>query len=534
LVTDGMHSPAPGTPYAQLDQEGVATELDRVVSKIREQGWTMRIVRVPFNGTSAASGQPGSGQPGSGQPGSEQSGALAQSTAPGEAASSAPGSGDYLSNVADAANTSITVFDPENGSKTIDDTLDLPRVSFPADLGVRGYSFILPMVITNRSSRTLPVELTEILLGDGSDILRENELTELAPGASATIKAKVLVPATIPEGSAQLSLEPRFADGLRVRPALSTITIELKRSALAAFWRNSALLALFLTILAIACAALLIVALYVRRIHRRAEEPIVDALIDSAAAEDDAATVAARSQHRDTAAVLSAAVSGEHRGADLNAASLESRRESTLAASRLANAGYGASTHEEARAASTLNEWKQPASSRRALPVLSSRQEAVVNTTREPVHYEPRIVKPGATRLVLRVTGQNPNIGKRNIHPMQAGTRKSVGGSRSDFCVFLLPVPRNVAYLYYDGSNATLVPAKPELFPDYDGPVTDCLGQDVRMLTPKGKPLTLRFERYVPPVENLNKLLHCIESPGLSLRLSDPEDAEASKAQSAP
>ncbi|GAB1457506.1 hypothetical protein MASR2M48_28140 [Spirochaetota bacterium] len=60
-----------------------------------------------------------------------------------------------------------------------------------------------------------------------------------------------------------------------------------------------------------------------------------------------------------------------------------------------------------------------------------------------------------------------------------------------------------------------LVPARPEFFPDYDGPIEACLDKDIRILTARGKELVIRFERYEAPVDRLNKILHCIETPGL-------------------
>jgi len=145
------------------------------------------------------------------------------------------------------------------------------------------------------------------------------------------------------------------------------------------------------------------------------------------------------------------------------------------------------------------------------------------------MHFEPRITRPGAVRLTLHVQDQNPNIGKRNIHAMHAGGRASVGGGKSAFQIFLLPVPRNLAHLYYDGIDATLVPQKPDFFPDYDSPIESCIGRDIRVVTARGKELIIRFERYVPPLDKINKLLHCLETPGMATFSTDsyPEQEQA-------
>jgi hypothetical protein len=142
----------------------------------------------------------------------------------------------------------------------------------------------------------------------------------------------------------------------------------------------------------------------------------------------------------------------------------------------------------------------------------------------EPVSYEARIARPGSARLTLHVRDQNPNIGKRNIRAMHAGGRASIGGGSSDFLVFLLPVPKRLAYLYFDGVDATIVPRRPEFFPDFDGAIESCLGRDIRIVTERGRELILRFERYEPPVVKINRILHCIEMPGL--RAIDPAAPE--------
>jgi len=40
------------------------------------------------------------------------------------------------------------------------------------------------------------------------------------------------------------------------------------------------------------------------------------------------------------------------------------------------------------------------------------------------------------------------------------------------------------------------------------------MGEEIRIVNYRGKELFLRFERYTPPLEKLNMLLHCIEVPG--------------------
>jgi len=553
LITDGMHSPAAGTQFAGLGPDEVKAELERTAGRVRERGWTLRIVRVPFgNGGSAdASAQ------GPGAAGTEAGTGAGTEAGYGEAGSDAPGAGDYLADLAAAAGTAVSSFDPANASATVEETIDLPRITFPAELGDTDYALSIPAEIANGSSRELRVELTRLLLDDGTDILREKAFATVPAEGSARIVLKALLPETMAEGRHELSLEPRFADGLRVSPAKSIVAIELRKAPLAAFFRNTAMVVLFFVILAVACAAILLVFLYSRRIHRKAEGPIVDALIDASAqgrsahvspyAADAGKAAAHASPYAADAGKAAAHASPYAADAGKAAAhaspyAADAGKAAAHASPYAADAGkaaahaspYAADAAAQEAAhirdkAALLGAWGGSDASRRALPKASdaARQASAETAPRGPMSYEPKLVRAGSARLTLRVLGQNPNIGKRNIRAMHSGGRASVGGGSSDFLVFLLPVPRHIAWLYYDGDDATLVPARPEFFPDYDAPIEGCLDRDIRIVTARGKELTLRFERYVPPVERINRLLRCIESPGLSALLGDVGLADA-------
>lgn len=554
LITDGMHSPAPGTPYANLDVPAVRDEIDRAAVRIRERGWTMRIVRVPFT-SAAASGSMTSSSQTSGMSGSSgapaytgvsASNVLTAAPSAGddtqtEALPSAPGSGDYLADVAAAVGQDIQTFDPDNHTASVEAGVDLHRIIFPTELGTHGHIFIIKAEITNGSKLAVPFELTGLLLDDGTDILFKKLTAELAPEKSAVLELKVRLPDTMPAGRIKLTLEPRFQDGFRVSPARSVVNLTLKSSPIPEFLRSSGGLILLGLLLLLMCGAVLLVIFYIRHAHRKAEEPIVDALLDSATLQK---TVAHHTSPYATASVIDAPVGNQR---TLKQPSGTSRDSSILQAEKLSAANDSSnsvrkrqealttdtiqhhvlpkliledgtdSRRDLAQAATLLGTWKNPGSHRIKLPLISESSPQKNNGMNQaPMRYEPRVASPGAVRLIMHVQDQNPNIGKRNIRTMHAGGRASVGGGKSAFLLFLLPVPRELAHLHFDGIDATLVPQKPEFFPDYDSPVASCIGRDIRVVTAKGKELIIRFERYVPPLEKINKLLHCLETPGIT------------------
>jgi hypothetical protein len=116
--------------------------------------------------------------------------------------------------------------------------------------------------------------------------------------------------------------------------------------------------------------------------------------------------------------------------------------------------------------------------------------------------------------LNLFVEDQNTAIGRRNVHTLKQGSRFTVGGGKSDFLVFLVPIPSNVGELRFDGTNCTFIPLKPRYFPDIGSQqVSECIGKPIRILSDKNYEVFFHFERYKDPLIALNQLLHSINVP---------------------
>jgi hypothetical protein len=121
----------------------------------------------------------------------------------------------------------------------------------------------------------------------------------------------------------------------------------------------------------------------------------------------------------------------------------------------------------------------------------------------------------GPPMLSLFVEDQNTAIGRRNIHALKAGYTFSVGGGKSDFLIFLVPMPPHIADLHFDGRQCTFIPRNPRYFPDIGSQqVPNCIGKTIRVISDKRYELHIRMERYEDPLKALNKLLHSIAVPG--------------------
>ena len=128
---------------------------------------------------------------------------------------------------------------------------------------------------------------------------------------------------------------------------------------------------------------------------------------------------------------------------------------------------------------------------------------------------QPKINPTGPLLLNMFVEDQNTLIGKRNIHSLKSGYSLTVGGGKSDFLIFLVPVPANIGEVRRSGSQLSFIPRKPKLFPDLgSSELRDCLNKTIRIISDKGYELRFRFEMYEDPLETLNRVLLQIKVPG--------------------
>lgn len=110
--------------------------------------------------------------------------------------------------------------------------------------------------------------------------------------------------------------------------------------------------------------------------------------------------------------------------------------------------------------------------------------------------------------LELYVEGQNKNIGKRNIHTLSPGSRRSVGGGLSSFSIFLVQVPSSIAEVRYDGESCSLALLQPEYFPEANSNIIEnCINKKIKVKSDKGYEMTITIRPYEDQTDKLNNLL---------------------------
>ncbi|MDR0722976.1 MAG: hypothetical protein LBF75_09355 [Treponema sp.] len=121
----------------------------------------------------------------------------------------------------------------------------------------------------------------------------------------------------------------------------------------------------------------------------------------------------------------------------------------------------------------------------------------------------------GPPMISLFVKDQSTALGRRNLHILKAGHSLSLGGGKSDFLIFLVPVPPHIARVYFDGTYYFFIPQKPQFFPDIGSQVIqDCIGKTIRIISEKNYELHIRIERREDPWYALSRLLTSITLPG--------------------
>jgi cytoskeletal protein RodZ len=540
IITDGVQNPSEKSANYGLDPAAVKTQLEAVASRIRSNGWPVYIIKVPFSAERAAAESRAA------------TGAAVSGAGAADAAAVQANATDATAALAEALNSTVTEYSPEDKDSVARTSLSLPAAEYPGDLGKKGLSFSFPLVIRNTGDSAINLELQHMLT-DGSDILQKKSFLSLAPGKSGTMDVHVALSPDTPSGPTKLPIELYFADGLRVSPSHATLSFTLAPSPFAKLFRSGSTVVLFVLVFLVGLGIVLAAVIFiVRKAPRRAAAPVVAAVRESAeeARERDearkrgAAATAATSPAAGRSAALSSAEAGQKQAAAARqappAASAMAPGKvppqaaaSTTAAKPASGPGKGLQAGSAAAGlpASALSATASSGQAEAPQPILAtkpSQSKAAVRAAREKERADRRhaaevssqagglrIARPGSIELELRVEGQNPYIGRRNVHTLQAGSSASVGGGRSEFLVFLVPIPGHAAEIRFDGERCSFVPLRTELFPEIPGTMDDCLGKDIVMVSKSGFRLVLRFAKYEAPANRINRLLHCIETPGL-------------------
>mgnify|MGYP003792640445 FL=1 len=577
IITDGIFNPPENSPYFTYSPEQISNEISSLSRKIRNSGWSVYYIKLPFpdqaeiiplehslSSSGSRNTQSGSNKAVLTTPNAsemqETASKLTGTTTASAERSDTSGNETEIKQYTDISTvvTDSLHIQPDNFPKTdtstsfVESALLIPEIVFPEYLGKKGRRFTLPLRIINNSESKLYLELIGLQYGS-LNLLEENSFISLDSLQKATLKARVQLPPSIPEGENELLVSLLFSGTQRVIPDTGTISLFVVPYSLENILTEGS--TIILTVFLLVCGIAIVVLIVLLLLHRTTN-PAARALRK---VQNDTQGVPANAptMSRESSDTASEAVTQPKAFLATESKKVISFTEKQKEPVQNPKEILDSTVHTESTKASLNNFFSAflrkkdaidfPASStnldvldmyqnnRKAIPVediLSSHAEknkadhiayTVQKNTRNtlfdktrvsPANSKERIDTLDTAKILvqLHVERQNPNIGKRNTHILKPGSRLGIGGRNSAFLIFLVPVPGNIAEIRWNGKNCTLAILKPNYFPfENENIITDCLNRKFTVVSDKNYQLEFEIRQYEDPVIALNRLLTSIE-----------------------
>lgn len=403
---------------------------------------------------------------------------------------------------------------PEEGGVEFNDTtFPIPQIVFPDRIETSSNTAELPLTIINEAAEPTEIQLKSLSIGSDGKIQKqqlENIIVRIPPEGKSELTIRIALPDSLRrEGQHRTDIRLDLAQQDKTFSQAAVILLTIKPTFIQSLLRGN-----LLWILLAALVFILILLLIIFVLRRRASEPVKYA----------ARMVGQQSDLRQQ--------SNPTQQTDFN----RNQREALTASQtkyypeQLANRTDPRDTlntfSSQAAAATAVTKTETAAQfdhlaqerSRAAEGRFALLNSAEGHLNRRPGlnhgYYSGRVsTKPSQSGMTeLFVYNQTTLIGKRNIHVMKAGTRLSIGGSKSDdFLIFLVPFPANLAQVQYDGNDYRVSILKPEYFPyETSNTIYPCIGRDITAVSKKGYPVTFTFRGYEDPMIRLNTILTSI------------------------
>lgn len=458
-----------------------------------------------------------------------------------------------------------------NSDSFIGPILSMPELSTRKDLGNKKLSFTLPITIKNTSDEKIKLELKQVLINE-TNVLKDSVFVNIAAKKSKKIKAKIQMPKDTQLGQQQIFAECVFADNVRTRPQFLDFFVNFKSGAnIFANFKNIGFTILIILLILLAIILLLFLLLSISKKHKENEEEEERRAKQKSSNQEDetiyaeAKTIADNNSKKNSS--KSSVGSTSSKAKDSNTTIAKQSSSSTLVADTsnsdtlneyeksagLSVTGDGSSNRMNLNASKqksslTLDGAEKYKNSNSGLRLASAQNDENSNKENDETKSSyaasnkmtmPTFTKPEGLRLPaigskstsnnitpasssdtiesksdkditleLHVEGQNKNIGKRNIHTLTPGSRRSVGGGLSSFSIFLVQVPSSIAEVRYDGEKCSLALLQPEYFPEAKSNIIeDCINKSIKVKSDKGYEMTITIRPYENQTDKLNNLL---------------------------
>ena len=403
---------------------------------------------------------------------------------------------------------------PEEGGVEFNDTtFPIPQIVFPDRIETSSNTAELPLTIINEAAEPAEIQLKSLSIGSDGKIQKqqlENIIVRIPPEGKSELTIRIALPDSLRrEGQHRTDIRLDLAQQDKTFSQAAVILLTIKPTFIQSLLRGN-----LLWILLAALVFILILLLIIFVLRRRASEPVKYAA-RMVGQQSDLRQQSNPTQqtdfNRNQREALTASQTKYY--PEQLANRTDPRDTLNTFSSQTAAATAVTKTETAAQFDHLAQERSRAAEGRFAL--LNS---AEGHLNRRPGlnhgYYSGRVsTKPSQSGMTeLFVYNQTTLIGKRNIHVMKAGTRLSIGGSKSDdFLIFLVPFPANLAEVQYDGNDYRVSILKPEYFPyETSNTIYPCIGRDITAVSKKGYPVTFTFRGYEDPMIRLNTILTSI------------------------
>ena len=403
---------------------------------------------------------------------------------------------------------------PEEGGVEFNGTtFPIPQIVFPERIATSSNTAELPLTIINEAAEPAEIQLKSLSIGSDGKIQKqqlENIIVRIPPEGKSELTIRIALPDSLRrEGQHRTDIRLDLAQQDKTFSQAAVILLTIKPTFIQSLLRGN-----LLWILLAALVFILILLLIIFVLRRRASEPVKYAA-RMVGQQSDLRQQSNPTQqtdfNRNQREALTASQTKYY--PEQLANRTDPRDTLNTFSSQTAAATAVTKTETAAQFDHLAQERSRAAEGRFAL--LNS---AEGHLNRRPGlnhgYYSGRVsTKPSQSGMTeLFVYNQTTLIGKRNIHVMKAGTRLSIGGSKSDdFLIFLVPFPANLAQVQYDGNDYRVSILKPEYFPyETSNTIYPCIGRDITAVSKKGYPVTFTFRGYEDPMIRLNTILTSI------------------------
>lgn len=403
---------------------------------------------------------------------------------------------------------------PEEGGVEFNDTtFPIPQIVFPERIETSSNTAELPLTIINEAAEPAEIQLKSLSIGSDGKIQKqqlENIIVRIPPEGKSELTIRIALPDSLRrEGQHRTDIRLDLAQQDKTFSQAAVILLTIKPTFIQSLLRGN-----LLWILLAALVFILILLLIIFVLRRRASEPVKYA----------ARMVGQQSDLRQQSNPTQQTDFNRNQREALTASQtkyypeqLANRTDPRDTLNTFSSQTAAATTVTKTETAAQFDHLAQERS-RAAEGRFALLNSAEGHLNRRPGlnhgYYSGRVsTKPSQSGMTeLFVYNQTTLIGKRNIHVMKAGTRLSIGGSKSDdFLIFLVPFPANLAQVQYDGNDYRVSILKPEYFPyETSNTIYPCIGRDITAVSKKGYPVTFTFRGYEDPMIRLNTILTSI------------------------